>query len=114
MVKRHIIKKVVYKKSHRLSPLPNTSLNNATNNGNKVKGNEKVGNNKNKTINKETKTVQEAMITTEKIDKMQEILQQAEAEPKTVKRIKKEKGLIERAENEKIVLTEDNKMLLND
>lgn len=33
---------------------------------------------------------------------------------KNVKRVKSEKGLIERVENEKIVLTEDNKMLLKD
>jgi hypothetical protein len=31
-----------------------------------------------------------------------------------VKRIKSEKGLIERVEINKVVLTEDNKMLLND
>ena len=31
-----------------------------------------------------------------------------------VKRIKTEKGLIERVEINKVVLTEDNKMLLND
>lgn len=31
-----------------------------------------------------------------------------------VKKIKKEKGLIERTENSKIILTEDNKELLND
>ena len=31
-----------------------------------------------------------------------------------VKRIKKENGLIERVELNKVVLTEDNKMLLND
>jgi hypothetical protein len=31
-----------------------------------------------------------------------------------VKRIKSEKGLIERIESDKIVLTEDNKMLLKD
>lgn len=33
---------------------------------------------------------------------------------KSVKRIKSEKGLIERIENDKVVLTEDNKMLLKD
>ena len=31
-----------------------------------------------------------------------------------VKRIKSEKGLIERVEINKVILTEDNKMLLND
>ena len=34
--------------------------------------------------------------------------------PAPVKRIKKDKGLIERTESSKIVLTEDNKQLLND
>lgn len=33
---------------------------------------------------------------------------------KNVKHIKSEKGLIERIELKKVVLTEDNKMLLND
>ena len=34
--------------------------------------------------------------------------------PKEVKRIKKDKGLIERTESSKTILTEDNKQLLND
>lgn len=34
--------------------------------------------------------------------------------PSKVKRIKNEKGLIERVEINKVVLTEDNKMLLKD
>ena len=34
--------------------------------------------------------------------------------PRTTKHIKKENGLIERIELNKVVLTEDNKMLLND
>jgi hypothetical protein len=34
--------------------------------------------------------------------------------PAPVKRIKKDKGLIERTESSKIVITEDNKQLLND
>lgn len=34
--------------------------------------------------------------------------------PSNVKRIKNEKGLIERVEINKVVLTEDNKMLLKD
>lgn len=35
-------------------------------------------------------------------------------EPKAVKRIKKDKGLIERTESSKTILTEDNKQLLVD
>ena len=34
--------------------------------------------------------------------------------PAPVKKIKKDKGLIERTESSKIVITEDNKQLLND
>ena len=34
--------------------------------------------------------------------------------PKTVKRLKKDKGLIERTESSKTILTEDNKQLLVD
>ncbi len=34
--------------------------------------------------------------------------------PKEVKRLKKDKGLIERTESSKTILTEDNKQLLND
>lgn len=51
------------------------------------------------------------MDTKEKVALANEIL----AAPKTsAKRIKKDKGLIERVETNKIILTEDNKELLND
>jgi len=36
------------------------------------------------------------------------------SEDQTTKRIKKDKGLIERMESEKIMITEDNRQLLND
>ena len=42
----------------------------------------------------------------------QSVLSGANAAP--VKRVKKDKGLIERTESSKTILTEDNKELLND
>ena len=48
----------------------------------------------------------------EKIIAAEAILGDAPSRP--VKRLKKDKGLIERTESSKIVLTEDNKQLLND
>ena len=47
----------------------------------------------------------------DKISMAEEILNDA---PKAVKRIKKDKGLIERTESSKTILTEDNKQLLVD
>lgn len=47
----------------------------------------------------------------DKITMAEEILNDA---PKAVKRIKKDKGLIERTESSKTILTEDNKQLLVD
>ena len=53
------------------------------------------------------------MTTNEKVAMAQSILNGADA-PSTVKRVKKDKGLIERTESSKTILTEDNKELLND
>lgn len=50
------------------------------------------------------------MNTNEKATKIENILQPTN----NVKRVKRDKGLIERTESSKIVLTEDNKQLLND
>lgn len=55
----------------------------------------------------------EDMNTYEKIQMANSILNTEEITPK-YKRVKKDKGLIERTESSKIVLTEDNKELLND
>jgi len=52
------------------------------------------------------------MTTSEKIAMAQNVL--SGSEPTTVKRVKKDKGLIERTESSKTILTEDNKELLND
>ena len=49
------------------------------------------------------------MTTSEKVAKVQEVLDSA---PTTAKRLKKDKGLIEKTESSKIILTEDNKELL--
>ena len=63
----------------------------------------------NKNIN-ENKSV---MTTEEKIAMAQAALAgQSQAAP--VKRVKRDKGLIERTESSKTILTEDNKELLND
>ena len=53
---------------------------------------------------------EKVMTTSEKIAMAQEVLNGAIA----TKRIKKDKGLIERTESSKTILTEDNKELLND
>ena len=52
------------------------------------------------------------MTTEEKIAMAQAALNGTPASP--VKRVKKDKGLIERTESSKTILTEDNKELLND
>lgn len=55
----------------------------------------------------------QVMTTSEKIAMAQSVLANEEkATP--VKRVKKDKGLIERTESSKTILTEDNKELLND
>ena len=53
------------------------------------------------------------MTTEEKIAMAQEVLDGKSSAPH-VKRVKKDKGLIERTESSKTILTEDNKELLND
>ena len=53
------------------------------------------------------------MTTEEKIAMAQEVLNNKKTTP-SFKRVKKDKGLIERTESSKTILTEDNKELLND
>ena len=53
------------------------------------------------------------MTTEEKIAMAQAALA-GESQAVPVKRVKKDKGLIERTESSKTILTEDNKELLND
>ena len=54
------------------------------------------------------------MTTSEKIAMAQSVLNAPEVPQAPVKRVKRDKGLIERTESSKTVLTEDNKELLND
>lgn len=61
--------------------------------------------------NKEEKTV-DVMDTQEKIAMANQILGQNQDMKDKFKKIRKEKGLIERTESSKIVLTEDNRELL--
>lgn len=60
------------------------------------------------------KVDEEVMTTSEKIAMAQSILNSEEKSTHSVKRVKKDKGLIERTESSKTILTEDNKELLND
>lgn len=62
-------------------------------------------------LNKNEKEIN--MDTQEKIMMANAILNQAEATTK-VKKVRKDKGLIEKTESSKIILTEDNRELLND
>ena len=55
----------------------------------------------------------EVMTTNEKIAMAQSVLNGA-SQAAPVKRVKKDKGLIERTESSKTILTEDNQELLND
>lgn len=50
----------------------------------------------------------------EKLNKISEVLDSEKLPKRKVKVEKKDKGLIERTENSTILITEDNKMLLND
>lgn len=63
------------------------------------------------------KNKEEIMIDNKKIEQVEDLLNNMEGKPmpkQKVKVDKKDKGIIERTENSKIVLTEDNKMVLND
>lgn len=60
---------------------------------------------------------EEIMIDNKKIEQVEDLLNNMEGKPMPKQRVKvdkKDKGIIERTENSKIVLTEDNKMVLND
>lgn len=64
--------------------------------------------------NKKSKKTTE-MDTSEKIKVAAEILNDTKDEERaSVKRVRQDKGLIERVESSKIILTEDNRELLND
>ena len=59
------------------------------------------------------KTKKENNMTSEQIDRAEALVQNVNA-PKAVKVVKKDRGLIERTESSKIILTEDNRQVLND
>lgn len=64
-----------------------------------------------------TEKKEETMIDNKKIEQVEDLLNNMEGKeiPKQkVKIDKRDKGIIERTETSKIVLTEDNKMILND
>ncbi len=68
-----------------------------------------------KTVTEENKKKvnEQVMTTSEKIAMAQNVLSGA-SQAAPVKRVKRDKGLIERTESSKTILTEDNKELLND
>jgi hypothetical protein len=70
-----------------------------------------VKNEENLEENKELKTDKE--MADDRLEKIEQIMG-TKAPKRTVKREKRDKGLIERTENSTILLTEDNKMVLND
>jgi hypothetical protein len=68
---------------------------------------------KSNTVKNNVNENKEVMTTSEKIAMAQNVLSGAD-QAAPVKRVKKDKGLIERTESSKTILTEDNKELLND
>jgi hypothetical protein len=80
---------------------------------NTMKPQKKVSFNTNevKVENKKEEIKEQVMTTSEKIEMAQNVLNET---PSKFKRVKKDKGLIERTESSKTILTEDNKELLND
>ena len=66
-----------------------------------------------KKVKNNVKENKQVMTTSEKIAMAQSVLND-NIQGAPVKRVKKDKGLIERTESSKTILTEDNKELLND
>ena len=62
-------------------------------------------------VNKKDDETETAMLTQEQLEKIEATVKQLQPE---VKVLKKERGLIERTESSKIVLTEDNRQVLTD
>lgn len=63
---------------------------------------------------KKNKEAKKEEVMNDKINKINEVLEPEKLPKRKVKVEKKDKGLIERTENSTILITEDNKMLLND
>ena len=87
------------KKKQEMKP---SVINTISNSGNEPKQEVSAKNNE--------KKEKETMTNEEKVQAIESIV----LDVKPVKRIKKEKGLIERTETSKVILTEDNKQLLMD
>lgn len=64
--------------------------------------------------NNNIKEKKEVMEISQKINTVQNIINNEEPKDSKVKKIKKDKSLIEKTEINKTIITEDNKMLLND
>ena len=113
-MKRHIVKKVKRYKSHRfyLPEVAKKKINEAKKNNIAING-DNIKTTENNKTDKEINKEEINMDTNEKIERMQDILQEPQTVEK-VKRVKRDKSLIERAENTKIVMVDDNKMLLKD
>lgn len=62
--------------------------------------------------NKKSKKKEKEMITMEQIERAENVVNGISQD--NVKVIKKDKGLIERTESSKIIITEDNRQVLND
>ena len=118
-MKRHIVKKVKRCKSHRfyLPEAAKKKINQITNNEPSSNINKEDKNEDKKEINKnnqkEEKNDTDNMETNKKIEKIQDVLQEPQNSDK-VKRVKRDKSLIERAESSKVILVDNDKMLLKD
>lgn len=106
-VSRIVSKPIIDQKEAVLTPIPTEVDVEVVDELNKVETPKKTKKNE---INKEQNI--SVMETKEKIELASAILDM-DAQPK-VKKIKKDKGLIERVEGSTIILTEDNRELLND
>lgn len=65
-------------------------------------------------ITKKTLKAMSNNLTKEELAQMEELLKKMGASENTKKVIKGDRGLIERAKSSKVILTEDNRQILND
>lgn len=66
------------------------------------------------TVAKNKKEKKDDVMNNEQINRAESILQNMESAAPRIKVVKQDKGLIERTESSKIILTEDNRQILND
>lgn len=109
--------KIITKRQRQLETMPikkNVLITNITNSKEVKKQEQTKEEKKPSVINNNThKNKKEKMNSTD-LEKATNIVDSMNDSNKSVKRIKNEKGLIERVDINKVVLTEDNKMLLKD